>query len=66
MGKSAAQRQRDRRQRKAQGRAVFAIECDAGATADWLVACGELPEWDAEDRAAIAAALARRLEKLTA
>ena len=66
MAKTAAQRQREWRQRKAEGRGKLGLDCNIGAVADWLVTEGDLQEWDAEDRTKISAALARRIEKLTA
>ncbi len=66
MAKTAAQRQREYRQRKVKRQTILAIPLDAGAVASWLVECGDLPEWDSEDRDAIAAALSRHIDKQSA
>lgn len=65
MPKSAADRQREHRRRKAQGRSVLPIEVDVSLIADVLVDQGLLQEWSSDDPQAIADALARALEKWT-
>lgn len=59
-----AERQRRRRRRLAEGRAVLPVEVDAAALAEKLIAARWLSGWDREDRAAIAAAVSRLLAHL--
>lgn len=54
---AASERQRRRRARQAAGVAVLKIEVPLFETADALVQAGYLAEWDADDPAAIRAAL---------
>ena len=63
MPKSAADRQRERRRRKAQGTSVLAIEINIGMVADTLIERGLLQEWSSDDPQAVADALARALER---
>lgn len=63
LARSAAERQRNRRARKALGKCVLPLTINLGDIADKLVDAGFLPEWSAEDAEAIANALARALER---
>ncbi len=64
MARSAAERQRSRRARKALGKCVLPLTINLGDIADKLVDAGLLAEWSAEDAVAIADALAQALERL--
>jgi len=63
---TGATRQRRLRQRQRDGLAVFRIEANAFELSDALVAAGWLAQWDADDHAAIAAALDRAIRHLVA
>jgi len=63
---SGASRQRQLRQRRRDGLAVFKIEASVFELADRLVDAGWLAEWDADDRTAIEAALDRAIQHLVA
>ncbi|GLK71566.1 hypothetical protein GCM10017643_16810 [Ancylobacter dichloromethanicus] len=56
---AAAERQRRYRARAKRHTAVLQVAVDLGPLADALVSEGLLGEWDAEDRARIAEALAK-------
>jgi hypothetical protein len=66
MPRSAADRQRERRQRKAKGVSVLPLEINLGAIADKLAEAGLLAEWSTEDPKAVAQALASALEHIEA
>ena len=63
---SGASRQRQPRQRRRDGLAVFKIEASVFELADALVGAGWLQEWDCDNRAAIEAALDRAIQHLVA
>ena len=63
---SGASRQRQLRKRRRAGLAIFQIEANAFELADALVVAGWLEQWDADDRAAIEAALVRAIRHLVA
>ena len=63
---TGATRQRRLRQRQRAGLAVFKVETSVFELADALVAAGWLAQWDADDHAAIAAALDQAIQHLVA
>lgn len=60
-----AQQAASKRRRRKDGW-IFNVEATEGRLAAMLVAAGALEEWDADDRAAVGAALQRLVEKLIA
>jgi len=63
---SGASRQRQLRQRRRDGLAVFKIEASVFELSDALVGAGWLAQWDADNHAAIQAALDRAIQHLVA
>src|SRR5262249_37571031 len=61
---SAAERLRAHRNRRRAGRVVLHIEVNFFELSDALVSAGLVPQWDAEDKAAVAAGVERALEIL--
>ena len=57
--RTAAERQRIRRRRRADGRVIVPVEIDLGEVADALVQARLLSEWDTEDRGKVAGALSK-------
>ncbi len=58
---SDAERQQHRRQRRAAGRCVLAVEVELFAVVDRLVETGLLQAWDSEDKTKIAEALSEAI-----